>query len=65
LDKFLWSAIVVEAEVRKIIESVLDPALEIDIEVEAVEKSHQLENLHEIECGCDFLYVVHLHRGLS
>ena len=39
----------VEAEIRKIIKSVLDSALEIDIVVEAIQKSHQLENLHEIE----------------
>ena len=55
----------VEAEIRKIIKSVLDSALEIDIVIEAIQKSHQLENLHEIEWGCDSLDVVHLHRGLS
>ena len=49
LEKLVKSAVMVKAEIRKIIEGVLDPALEIDIVVEAVQKSHQLENLHEIE----------------
>jgi len=65
LEELLESAVMIETEVGKIVESVLNIALKIDIVVEAIQKSHQLENLHEIECGCDFLDVVHLHGGLS